>query len=262
MTAAVRQRRPGLVSRLVHLDDGVIVRTAFFLMLAGAAAMLYLDWRELTAADVSAFVAPRVPVLPAYDPNAPSPPPGPVVTTDPALLTAPLSVTLGHGGVLHLTGTIDPGAAGRVAADLDREGEYVTTVALDSPGGSVDGALAIGKAIRDRGLSTSVAAGSICASSCPLVLAGGVERKVADAAAVGLHQIYAAVPEAEMAAPLAAGQVISDTQKSTAEITRYLSASGIDPALWLHALDTPPDRLYYLTPGELMTYRLATGIAR
>jgi hypothetical protein len=261
MSAAARPRRPGLYARLVRLDDGVIVRTAFFALLAGAVAMLWLDWSELSAADVAAFTTPEVPVLPAYDPESPSPPAGPAVTTDPELLTAPLTVTLGHGGVLHLTGTIDPGAAGRVAAALESQGEYVTTVALDSPGGSVDGAMAIGRTIREHGYATSVARGAICASSCPLVLAGGVERRVSGGAAIGVHQIYAAVRTGDLNLPRAAGQVISETQKSTAGITRYLGASGIDPALWLHALDTPPDRLYYLSPGELTTYRLATAIA-
>ncbi|HET8727446.1 MAG TPA: hypothetical protein VFO41_08045 [Alphaproteobacteria bacterium] len=261
MTAAARPRRPGLIARLVQLDDGVIVRTAFYLLLAVAVTMLYLDWRQLSANDVNAFTAPSLPVLPAYDPDSPSPPPGPAVTTDPAVLNAPLAVTLGNGGVLSLRGTIDPGAAERVAAALASEGEYVTTVALDSPGGSVDGAIAIGKAIRAHGYETSVARGSICASSCPLMLAGGVERQVSDGAAVGVHQIYAAVKAGALAAPLAAGEVISQTQKSTAEITRYLTASGVDPALWLHALDTPPDRLYYLSPKELTAYRLATKIA-
>jgi hypothetical protein len=33
---------------------------------------------------------------------------------------------------------------------------------------------------------------------------------------------------------------------------------GVDPALWLHALDTPPQALYYLSPEELADYRLVT----
>ena len=46
----------------------------------------------------------------------------------------------------------------------------------------------------------------------------------------------------------------------TAEITRHLETMGVDPALWLHALETPPSQLYYLTPEELQTYRLATAV--
>ena len=67
--------------------------------------------------------------------------------------------------MLALTGTIDPGAAERVKAEIDAHGEYIKTVALNSPGGAVAEALAIGKLIREKGFSTSVAAGALCASS-------------------------------------------------------------------------------------------------
>jgi hypothetical protein len=35
---------------------------------------------------------------------------------------------------------------------------------------------------------------------------------------------------------------------------------GVDAAVWLHALETPPDRLYYLSPTELTGYRLVTAM--
>jgi hypothetical protein len=135
-------------------------------------------------------------------------------------------------------------------------------VALNSPGGSVDDALAIGALIREQGLATSVAAGALCASSCPLVLSGGAERRAAEGAAVGVHQIYATVAPGALPTGLrAAGEAMSDAQKTTAVITRHLSAMGVDPALWLHALETPPDRLYYLTPEEMTALRLVTVAA-
>ena len=51
---------------------------------------------------------------------------------------------------------------------------------------------------------------------------------------------------------------MSEAQKTTATISRHLAAMGIDPAVWLHALGTPPDRLYYLSDEELTRYRLVT----
>jgi hypothetical protein len=53
---------------------------------------------------------------------------------------------------------------------------------------------------------------------------------------------------------------MSEAQKTTAVITRHLTTLGVDPALWLHALETPPDRLYYLSPDELTTYKLVTDL--
>lgn len=264
-TSASPRKRRGLLGWLADLDDGVIIRTAFYIMLAGCAAVLYIDFRERAEADVSLADStsdmPQMPILPAFDPGAPQAAPGPAVTSDPETLRQPLSVRLGSGGTLNVTGTIDVGSAARFAAEFESVREYVKRVALDSPGGSVKDALEIGRAIRAAGIETSVAAGALCASSCPLVFAGGTKRHAAEAAAIGVHQIYATVSNATLPASLrAAGAAMSDTQKTTASITRYLTDSGVDPALWLHALETPPDRLYYLNTEELLTYRLATEL--
>ena len=53
-------------------------------------------------------------------------------------------------------------------------------------------------------------------------------------------------------------QAMADAQMTTARISRHLIDMGIDPALWLHALDTPPQALYYFSAEELAKYRLAT----
>lgn len=258
-TTAMRQpfgRR--LLGRIAGLDDGNILRAAFFAMLAGTLGVLYIDYRQLTEADTSALVAPHQPVLPAFDPDSPATAPGPRVTTDFETLRRPLSIALANGGVLELTGTIDPGSAERFAAEIAARGEYVETVRLNSPGGSVNDALAIGALIRNKGFATSVARGALCASSCPLVLAGGASRVAEDGAAIGVHQVYATIAPGELPAGMrAAGDAMSDAQKTTARITRHLQTMGVDPALWLHALETPPDRLYYLTPEEMAAYRLA-----
>ena len=71
--------------------------------------------------------------------------------------------------------------------------DYVKTVVLNSPGGSVGDALAMGRLIRESKLATEVEAGKFCASSCPLVFVGGVERR-GDKAAIGVHQVFAATP--------------------------------------------------------------------
>jgi hypothetical protein len=260
--SAATVRKPRLADRIAAIDDGQILRFAFYALLAGCASVLYLDYRELdAAANVPGLVAPFEPVLPAFDPSNPDQAPGPSVTTDFETLKNPLRIALTPGGVLTLTGTIDPGSGDRFAAEIAARGEYVTTVALDSPGGSVLDAMAIGALIHERGYATRVAAGSLCASSCPLVLAGGAERHATPQSAIGVHQIYAAFPTGQAPPTLAAaGNAMSDAQKTTAAITRHLDAMGVDASLWLHALETPPNRLYYFSPDELTTYRLVTDL--
>src|SRR6201999_4036303 len=103
------------------------------------------------------------------------------------------------GGKLMATGTITPGISESFASEVGRHGDYIKTVVLNSTGGSVADALAMGRLIRERKFATEVEAGKYCASSCPLVFAGGVERRAGDRATIGVHQIAAMRSDREAA---------------------------------------------------------------
>lgn len=258
MSAAAPRRR-GFLAALAAIEDGAIIRTAFFALLAGTAAVLYLDWKELTAADLATSVAPDIPLLPVFNPDNPMLPGGPVVTTDPEALRQPLKIELGPGGVLSLTGSIDPGSFERVEAEINARGEYIRRVSLNSPGGSVSDAVKIGALMVVGEYTTVVSPGALCASSCPLILAGGKERIASRQSAIGVHQIYAIATAGELPSGLAGvGTAMSEAQRTTATITRYLNSTTTDPAFWLHALETPPDQLYFFNAEELSNYRLVT----
>lgn len=258
MTSAPRR----LINWAAAFDDGLLIRAAFFGLLSATAVILYLDYSDLAARTPAADPGSAMPILPAFDPSAPDGKPGPAVTTPPDVLRQPLSVALVSNGVLQLTGSIDPGSSQRVAAEIAAHGEYIKTVALDSPGGTVSEALSIGRLIRQKGYTTSVAAGALCASSCPLVFAGGKERIATAQSAIGVHQIYATVPAGSDTAALNAGEAMSDAQMMTAQISRYLSEMGVGDEVWLHALETPPDRLTYFSGADLLDYKLATKLTK
>lgn len=252
-----------LVRYLSRFDDALLMRWCFHGLLAGAVMVIGLDamqmLEERSTLDPeptggTTYLEPALP--PALRPGA-----TPNTTVDPrdrlqvdnSMLRQAVTFELEAGGVLTVAGTIDPGAAERFAGELEQRGEYVKTVRLNSPGGSLDDAMAMSRLIRERGLATAVADGGLCASSCPLLLAGGSERHVGENAAVGLHQFYAAGGVA-----LEPAQAMADAQATAARIARHLGSMGVDPAVWLHALDTPPQELYYLSRDELKTYRLVT----
>ena len=249
-------RRP--IEWIANVDDGAILRVAFFALLLGTVSVLFADYRELTENEGSALVSPLQPILPPATDN-PAQGPMPAVTTNPDVLANPLEITLGTGGGLNLVGTIDPGAAERFATEIAARGEYVQTVVLDSPGGSVMDALAIGSLIHEKGLATKVAAGSLCASSCPIIFASGKVRIASRDAAIGVHQIYAAALGGNPQDALrVAGTAMADAQSTTAEVMAHLTKTGVDPAMWLHALQTPPDQLYYFSAEEMEDLRLVT----
>jgi hypothetical protein len=168
-------------------------------------------------------------------------------------MAKPMTFELVGGGRLMATGTIMPGISEAFAAEVGKRADYIKTVVLNSPGGSVTDALAMGRLIRERKFATEVEAGKYCASSCPLVFAGGVERRAGDKAAIGVHQVAAissasAVPRDEM----------DVAQRISARCQRYLGDMGISLQAWVHAMETPHDKLFIFKPDELKSLNIVT----
>ena len=178
----------------------------------------------------------------------------PLQQPDGALAQA-MTFELAGGGRLMATGTITPGSSRAFAAEIERRGDYVKTVVLNSPGGSVMDALAMGRLIRERKFATEVEAGKYCASSCPLMFAGGLERRASDRAIIGVHRI-AAIQSAANTPPR---DEMSLAQNISARCERYLREMGVDLQVWLHAMETPHDKLFVFKPDELKSLALVTS---
>lgn len=260
-------RRNALLSYFERFDDGELMRWSFRGLLVGAIAVLAIDLYEMVdrnggiwPSGTGATEAVTAPVLPPAvetgSSGLPSADPREHLTTDDGLLRGQIRFELLPGGILLAEGSIEQGAAARFRAEVEARGEYVSTVRLNSPGGSLEDAMAMARLVREREYRTEVLDGALCASSCPLVFAGGVTRTAGEKAAIGLHQFYA--PSGSSTAP---AQAMSDAQITTARISRHLGDMGVDAAVWLHALDTPPRQLYYLTREEMAHYRLVTSAA-
>jgi hypothetical protein len=80
---------------------------------------------------------------------------------------------------------------------------FVDGVDLDSLGGDVAAAMAIGKLFRKERVWVSVSHGSVCYSACVLILAGAVHRAVAGK--VGIHRPYFEVPKQQITADSVTG---------------------------------------------------------
>lgn len=152
----------------------------------------------------------------------------PAAAFTPAEAKMPMTVTLVRSDAagcgadcpewLALTGVIGAGTPALFSAALARLGRRNVPVLVDSPGGSVEAAMAMGRAIRSRRMTVSVAGTSLddcaptdracaalrrngersgfvaggvaaCASACVLVLAAGTERSVGEHSYVGVHQM-------------------------------------------------------------------------
>jgi hypothetical protein len=89
---------------------------------------------------------------------------------------------------VRITGPIASGDYDHVAAML--KGGLVNRVELDSDGGALGEALAIGRLIYKKKLDTVVADGKTCASACGIIWLAGRHRVIEGAGRVGFHAIY------------------------------------------------------------------------
>ena len=199
----------------------------------------------------------------------------------------PMSATPGAHSVA-LRGRIVPGSLAVVRAALDRAGAGRTTVLIDSPGGAIAPALAIGRLIRARGLTVEVArlaggrptdAAAGCASACVLVLAAGTSRIVGAAAGVGVHRlvdwttysrtwdVYRVLRRrgVEVRRVLLSRRILSSRDVFTevprrdyAAVRRYVAEMGETPGLVALMQATPSGGLHWMTPEELRATRIAT----
>ncbi len=243
-----------------YLDDATIMRGAFYGLAIGVAITLVLDYRAMLEADqLAPVITPRTanPILPAFTPSTDGEEAPqtitPEITTTPEQLNNAMTIELTNNGILELTGFIAVGTAQAFTEKIEDVGEYVKIVELNSPGGSVFDAIDISSKIREFGWTTRVSDGHLCASSCPLIFTGGKKRIAGAKAAIGVHQFFAVGEDNRSTA-----DAISGTQRTTAKITKHLKAMNVDPALWVHALETPPQQLYYFSPEELKKFKLVT----
>jgi hypothetical protein len=253
----------------VALTIGRSLKLIMLLQVAIAALLIVTDiearWQLNLAFDQP---APSGPISPGdqvrrYDPTQPrpqfsNPAINPYINL-PADLPQRLEFSLledpDRGTLVMMNGAIELGDAERADAYLASLTDVPDAVAINSPGGIVDEALAVGRLIRDRALNTHILPSMACLSSCPYVLAGGVERHVSITGAVGLHQHYFETP-----GYMPLFFAVEDIQRSQGTTMAYLIEMGIDPGVMVHGLSTPPNDIYVLVENELIESRLATEV--
>lgn len=252
-------------SRSLTIRKGI--KLIFILQAVTAGLLLVTDigarWDFETASkepDIAEPVSPGDQVR-RYDPTRPKPNVSPPESLPDLEFSSDLPPRLNFtlrqdpdiGTVLFMHGQIASGDALRVKSYFENLDALPDGLALHSSGGIVNDALEIGRLVRSLSLNTMVMPGTICLSSCPYILAGGVERQVSLSGAVGLHQHYYETP-----GYLPAFFAVEAIQLGQGETMRHLIEMGVDPGVMLHGLMTPPDDIYLLVENQLLESRLAT----
>jgi hypothetical protein len=123
-------------------------------------------------------------------------------------------------------------------------------ISINSPGGDIETALAIGRLIRARKGGVSVAAGAECASACVLVLAAGVNRIIYDRAKIIIHRPY-------FDGELPLGADYDSYYKRIVEVVdSYLREMNVPTELASRMMRIPPHRAETLSPEEISQFML------
>jgi hypothetical protein len=176
-------------------------------------------------------------------------------------------------------------ATGAITADTPRDFEAFAkkrkldgvTIALDSDGGSVLGALALGRAVRKLGMTTTVGKTvevptgdgerrgrllprAYCESMCAFVLLAGVERHVPAEARVLVHQIWLGDRRDDPTAANYSAEDLVLVQRDIGRLAQYTIEMGGAIDLLEIALKIPPwEPMRLLSRDELRGMKVITA---
>jgi hypothetical protein len=202
--------------------------------------------------------------------------------------TLPMRFELRQEGPAQTCGTqcrLFISANGAITADTPRDFELFArdrdltgaSVVLDSDGGSVHGAIALGRQIRKLRLDTIVgrtvdldSAGNgspraklspraDCESMCAFVLVAGLHRTVPTQARVMVHQIWLGDRREDPTAATYSAEDLVLVQRDIGKLAQYTAEMGASIELLDLALRIPPwEPMHALTQAEITDARVAT----
>lgn len=160
--------------------------------------------------------------------------------------------------VVTLSGAIEPGddetlRYALAGANLPRraDGQSGITLQLDSPGGDVQTAMAIGRIVREARATTSVPQASRCASACVLILGAGVVRAPILGTVV-IHRPFFG----GLSPGLSSSHVQQRYRDMRRRIDDYAFEMNLPNALIELMFSVPPERERVLARAELGTFAL------
>jgi len=178
---------------------------------------------------------------------------------------------------ISATGVINEGTARDFEAFAKANDVRGATLVLDSEGGSVLAALALGRAIRAYGMTTTVGKTNVlppvegnapratlsptasCESMCAFILLGGTRRYVPPEARVMVHQIWLGSKSKRALEFSYTAEELGLVQRDIGSLTRYTMEMGGGSELLETALRVPPwEPMHSLSRDELRRMRVTT----
>ncbi len=179
----------------------------------------------------------------------------------------------GCAEIISAEGEITNDTADQFLAFLTEHGqdpELRPVVLIQSPGGTVVGAMQLGTAFRKLGAAvivaavreyadthTSVVTSGSCMSACAYAFFGGKRRVLPPLSRLGIHRM---VIDEAVADPDGGTSVqrIYGSQDFVAVLSQYTKSMGVDPAVIGYAERVSPDAIHIVTPAEVARWRLGS----
>ncbi len=203
------------------------------------------------------------------------------VMAQPAQAVEPMSFRLAsigesetcRGGcaeVIAAEGEIDNDTADRFVSFLSehlQDRDLRPVVLLQSPGGTVVGAMQLGLVFRRIGAAVIVAAASdtggsairvspgACLSACVYAFMGGKRRVVPTVSRLGIHRMVINEQVRTAAGDLETQRIYGSVD-IVSSLSAYTKAMGVDPRVIGYAESISPDSLHIVTPREIARWRL------
>lgn len=168
----------------------------------------------------------------------------------------------GGGEDVYASGEIIEGTADRLLEFVRVHKIQAATIHFNSPGGSLDEGMKLGRIIRSLQFLTTIGVyqpeynpdanpTSICASACAYAFAGGTSRFVTKyTGKLGVHQFYTDSSEA------LSGEAV---QQVSGLIVAYLDQMGVDAKAFAISTIADRDGMIWLTPDDALKLRFANN---
>lgn len=165
-----------------------------------------------------------------------------------------------NGGLfrVYATGEIDNNSGAMFDRFVKQNKIQRAIVFFNSGGGSLSGAIELGKVIRQLGFDTGIASfrdgttkyEGICASACAYAFAGGVSRYYkAGATRLGLHQFYSK------------DNLISNkaSQEVSGLLVAYLQSMGVDALAFSVSSKAGPEEMLWLSADDAIRLKFSNN---
>ncbi len=172
--------------------------------------------------------------------------------------------------VIAAEGEIDNDTADQFVAFLAdhlQDHDLRPVILLESPGGTVVGAMQLGTVFRSIGAAVIVASAQrvgtseevrvvpgMCLSACVYAFVGGVRRVVPPISRLGIHRMV--INEPVQGSNGTETQQVFGSRDFVASLSAYTRAMGVDPRMIGFAETIAPEQLHIVTPHEIARWKL------